>query len=83
MKYIIEITTIDELPENHFSRDSWSEEGIYQVKGDEYLYHVSRYSVDFIPNNKLFVKTEYHEPKSSVPEELFLKAIAASHGKSL
>ena len=85
MKYIIDIIEIDSLPDNYFSRESWPSEGIFQVKSETYsLYHVSGSSVNYISYpQKAFLSNPFKEtPKEpTVPELLFLKALAATHGK--
>ena len=83
MKYIIDIIEIDSKPEEYFKRESWPSEGIYQVKGTDELYHVYQYGVNYIGYTSAFINTPYKEPKASVPEELFLKSLAAINGKVL
>ena len=84
MKYIIDIIQIDTKPEDYFKRESWPSEGLYRVKDSDDLYHVYRYGVNYIGDITLFTKTEYNENTNpTVPESLFLKALAATHGNSL
>ena len=82
MKYIIDIIEIEKLPEDHFKRESWPNEGLFLVKSEGYVYHVYRYGVNFISDGEVFTRTKYEEMKS-VPEELFLKSLAAINGKLL
>lgn len=87
MKYIINIIEIDSLPDNYFSRESWPSEGIYRVKSETYsLYHVSESSVNYISYpQKAFLSNPFKETPDvpTVPEELFLKSLAAINGKIL
>lgn len=84
MKYIIDIIEIDAKPEEYFKRESWPSEGIFQVKGSDELYHVYRYGVNYIGDNSAFTEAKYvKDPTPTVPEELFLKSLAAINGKVL
>ena len=84
MKYIIDIIEIDSKPEEYFKRESWPSEGIFRVKDSDELYHVYRYGVNYIGDNSAFIETKYVEnPTPTVPEELFLKSLAAINGKKL
>lgn len=83
MKYIIDIIEIESKPDDYFKRESWPSEGIYQVKGTDDLYHVYAYGVNYIGYTNAFLRNPYEDIKPSVPEELFLKSLAAINGKIL
>jgi hypothetical protein len=80
MKYIIEITELDDRPEDWTVKTAWPKEGLFICKGDTSLYHVYSYGVNYIAYKDDFVKQPITEQQltSSISEELFLKVIAAA-----
>jgi len=86
-KVQFEINVVEEAPSDYYTPDKWEQgEGVYYAKKTDYLYFVSKHSVDSIysPISKGFftvIEDEYQSPK--VEEELFLKSLAALNGHRL
>lgn len=84
MKYVITIKEIDQRPVDWTTQSAWPGPGIYSVKGDDSLYHVCSYTVNYVGDGSGFMAEPFTDPGESVSESLLLKAIAAaSHAKVL
>ena len=84
MKYIIEITEVEEQPKDWTNLSAWPSKGIFKVKNDTSLYHVGNYSVNYWSYGaESLQELPPKDPSPTVSEELLLKALAATHGKVL
>ena len=82
MKYLINVTELNTIPDNWTDTKSWPCEGVYLIKDEPALYYVNKWSVNYWSYAADHLQ-EYVVPEQQVPESLFLKAIAATHGKNL
>lgn len=79
MKFIIEITELEKIPENWTDKTAWPGMGTYKVKTEpKYIYHVYEYGVNYIAQADDILNYPYKDPGESVSEALLLKAIAAA-----
>ena len=79
-KYVIEVETIDNRPDDWTNTIEWPHEGIFQVENDRCLYEVGKYGVIYFGPAEMFLKKPMKEENISSPisEALLLKAIAAA-----
>ena len=80
MKYVIEITHLDQRPDEWTSKSNWPGNGIYACKDDTSLYYVYEYGVCYISYQDEFMKQPITDAELSKPitEDLLLRAIAAA-----
>ena len=85
MKYIIDITILDQRPgdTDWTTRSNWPEaKGLYYCKDTEDLYMVDNY-INYIGSNRAVeqLMTNPYVPEAQVSESLFPKALAACNGR--
>lgn len=78
MKYIITVSHLQQRPTDWTNQKAWPAPGIYTVEDDSSMYHVSKWSVDYIGNTDGFLKQPCNDDGGTVSETLLLKAIAAA-----
>ena len=83
MKYIVDIKTIDKLPEDHYKADSWSEEGIYECSGVLYVVDKAYHSVNSVYGHYKALMTPMPSSGEVVDKKLLLEIVAATHGNTL
>ena len=79
-KYIIEVTTIETRPMEWTDCNAWPDVGLYIIKNENAIYHVTEFTVDYIGQHQILTKNPIVDEHLSPPitELLFLKAIAAA-----
>ena len=79
-KFVIEVITIEKRPEEWTSCTAWPCVGIYKCNGDDALYNVRKFTVDYLGTGGCFTANPITENQLQPPisESLFLKAIAAA-----